>query len=550
MVLHLSIKNYALIQDIQVSLTKGLTIITGETGAGKSILLGALGLLLGKRADLSSVKDASQKCIIEGEFSVKGYNLKTFFKDNDLDYDTHTIIRREILPNGKSRAFVNDTPVGLSQLQVLGGYLVDIHSQQQTNSFATEAYQIEVLDALSGNAATLQAYQNTLTEFSSVSKELEALLSQKETALKELDYHTFLHQELVEASLQSLDQQALETDYQTLNNAEEIQASFAGLDQLFSQENVGIIDRIKNARSLLNAISKFAPTYQELYDRLHSVTIELEDINSSIEHASEGLQVDPAELFRVDQLLQTLYRLQQKHHVSSVKQLLEIESQLSSKINTTLDLDTTIQTLEKQKQKLSDTLLKFASDLHNTRLEAVPILEQKLVSYLALLGLPNAKFKIEITTLPTFKKTGTDSLALYFTANKGGNFGLLKKVASGGEMSRIMLSVKALLSQYKKLPTIVFDEIDTGVSGEIALKMAYIMDQMSSHMQILSITHLPQIAAKGQQHIKVYKEDQHNTTTTHLKQLSEEERIVEIAQMIGGKNITDTTLANAKELLN
>ena len=550
MVLHLSIKNYALIQDIQVSLTKGLTIITGETGAGKSILLGALGLLLGKRADLSSVKDASQKCIIEGEFSVKGYDLKTFFKDNDLDYDTHTIIRREILPNGKSRAFVNDTPVGLSQLQVLGGYLVDIHSQQQTNSFATEAYQIEVLDALSGNAATLQAYQNTLTEFSSVSKELEALLSQKETALKELDYHSFLHQELVEASLQSLDQQALETDYQTLNNAEEIQASFAGLDQLFSQENVGIIDRIKNARSLLNAISKFAPTYQELYDRLHSVTIELEDINSSIEHASEGLQVDPAELFRVDQLLQTLYRLQQKHHVSSVKQLLEIESQLSSKINTTLDLDTTIQTLEKQKQKLSDTLLKFASDLHNTRLEAVPILEQKLVSYLALLGLPNAKFKIEITTLPTFKKTGTDSLALYFTANKGGNFGLLKKVASGGEMSRIMLSVKALLSQYKKLPTIVFDEIDTGVSGEIALKMAYIMDQMSSHMQILSITHLPQIAAKGQQHIKVYKEDQHNTTTTHLKQLSEEERIVEIAQMIGGKNITDTTLANAKELLN
>ena len=550
MVLHLSIKNYALIQDIQVSLTKGLTIITGETGAGKSILLGALGLLLGKRADLSSVKDASQKCIIEGEFSVKGYDLKTFFKDNDLDYDTHTIIRREILPNGKSRAFVNDTPVGLSQLQVLGGYLVDIHSQQQTNSFATEAYQIEVLDALSGNAATLQAYQNTLTEFSSVSKELEALLSQKETALKELDYHTFLHQELVEASLQSLDQQALETDYQTLNNAEEIQASFAGLDQLFSQENVGIIDRIKNARSLLNAISKFAPTYQELYDRLHSVTIELEDIISSIEHASEGLQVDPAELFRVDQLLQTLYRLQQKHHVSSVKQLLEIESQLSSKINTTLDLDTTIQTLEKQKQKLSDTLLKFASDLHNTRLEAVPILEQKLVSYLALLGLPNAKFMIEITTLPTFKKTGTDSLALYFTANKGGNFGLLKKVASGGEMSRIMLSVKALLSQYKKLPTIVFDEIDTGVSGEIALKMAYIMDQMSSHMQILSITHLPQIAAKGQQHIKVYKEDQHNTTTTHLKQLSEEERIVEIAQMIGGKNITDTTLANAKELLN
>ena len=550
MILSLSIKNYALIEDIQVPLTKGLTIITGETGAGKSILLGALGLLLGKRADLGSVKDATQKCIIEGEFSLKGYGLQTLFKDHDLDYDVHTIIRREILPSGKSRAFVNDTPVGLSQLQALGGYLVDIHSQQETNSFATEVFQLEVLDALAGNAPILQGYQNALLEFTSISKQLEKQLSQKEAALKELDYHTFLQQELMEASLHTIDQQALETNYNTLNNAEEIQGSFAEIEQLFSQENTGIIDSVKQARSLLNNISKYAPSYQELYDRLHSVTLELEDVISSIENTSEDLQVDPTELFRINEVLQTLYRLQHKHSVSSVKELADIESNLSSKIYNSQHLDTTIETLEKEKQKLTQALLKLAKDLHDNRVEALPMLEQKLETYLSLLGLPNAKFKVEFTNSPTFKKSGTDNLALYFTANKGGNFGLLKKVASGGEMSRIMLSVKALLSQYKKLPTIVFDEIDTGVSGEIALKMAYIMGEMSTHMQILSITHLPQIAAKGEQHIKVYKEDHQNTTVTHLKQLSQEERIVEIAQMIGGKNITDTTLANAKELLN
>ena len=550
MILSLSIKNYALIEDIQVPLTKGLTIITGETGAGKSILLGALGLLLGKRADLGSVKDATQKCIIEGEFSLKGYGLQPLFKDHDLDYDVHTIIRREILPSGKSRAFVNDTPVGLSQLQALGGYLVDIHSQQETNSFATEVFQLEVLDALAGNAPILQGYQNALSEFTSISKQLEKQLSQKEAALKELDYHTFLQQELMEASLHTIDQQALETNYNTLNNAEEIQGSFAEIEQLFSQENTGIIDSVKQARSLLNNISKYAPSYQELYDRLHSVTLELEDVISSIENTSEDLQVDPTELFRINEVLQTLYRLQHKHSVSSVKELSDIESNLSSKIYNSQHLDTTIETLEKEKQKLTQALLKLAKDLHDNRVEALPMLQQKLETYLSLLGLPNAKFKVEFTTSPTFKKSGTDSLAVYFTANKGGNFGLLKKVASGGEMSRIMLSVKALLSQYKKLPTIVFDEIDTGVSGEIALKMAYIMGEMSTHMQILSITHLPQIAAKGEQHIKVYKEDRQNTTVTHLKQLSQEERIVEIAQMIGGKNITDTTLANAKELLN
>ncbi|MGK0385992.1 MAG: DNA repair protein RecN (Recombination protein N) [Patiriisocius sp.] len=550
MILSLSIKNYALIEDIQVLLTKGLTIITGETGAGKSILLGALSLLLGKRADLKSVKDANQKCIIEGEFSLKGYQLQAIFKENDLDYDVHTIIRREILPSGKSRAFVNDSPVSLSQLQALGAYLVDIHSQHETNSFASESFQLEVLDALAGNAPILKEYQNILGHYASISETLKTQLAQKEAAIKELDYHTFLQQELSEASLNNVNQEDLETSYETLNNAEEIQTSFASIHQLFSQENIGVLDGIKEARNILSTISQYAPTYQELYDRLHSVVIELEDIQASLESTSDSLEANPKELFRINEVLQTVYRLQHKHSVASIAELVEIESNLSSKIYTTLHLDITIEALEKEKQEVASKLVSLAKKLHDNRLGIVPMLKQKLEKNLALLGLPNAQFKVDFNRSETFKQTGTDRIEIYFTANKGGNFGLLKKVASGGEMSRIMLSVKALLAQYKQLPTIVFDEIDTGVSGEIALKMADIMGVMSDHMQLLSITHLPQIAAKGEHHIKVYKEDSDTSTVTYLKHLTEEERIVEIAQMIGGKNITDTTLANAKELLN
>jgi DNA repair protein RecN (Recombination protein N) len=550
MILSLSIKNYALIEDIQVPLNKGLTIITGETGAGKSILLGALALLLGKRADLKSVKNASQKCIIEGEFSLKGYQLQPIFNENNLDYDVHTIIRREILPSGKSRAFVNDSPVGLSKLQALGAYLVDIHSQHETNSFASESFQLEVLDALVGNAPILQEYQNILGHYASISETLQKQLAQKEAAIKKLDYHTFLQQELTEASLDTVNQEGLETTYEILNNAVEIQTSFVSIHQLFSQENIGFIDGVKEARNILGTISKYAPSYQELYDRLHSVVIELEDIQASLESALDSLESDPEELFKINEVLQTVYRLQHKHSVTTIAELVKIESNLRSKIDTTLHLDTSIKTLEKEKQEAASKLASLAKNLHDNRLGIVPMLKQKLEKNLALLGLPNAQFKIDLNRSDTFKQTGTDRIKIYFTANKGGTFGVLKKVASGGEMSRIMLSVKALLAQYKQLPTIVFDEIDTGVSGEIALKMADIMGVMSDHMQLLSITHLPQIAAKGEHHIKVYKEDNDISTVTHLKHLTEEERIVEIAQMIGGKNITDTTLANAKELLN
>lgn len=550
MILSLSIKNYALIEDIQVPFTNGLTIITGETGAGKSILLGALSLVLGKRADVTSVKDATQKCIIEAEFSLKGYRLESLFNENNLDYDVHTIIRREILPSGKSRAFVNDSPVGLSQLQALGRYLVDIHSQHETNNFATESFQLEVLDAMAGNFPKLSQYQQALAQYDKVSALLKAQISQREIAIKELDYHTFLQQELTDANLSNVNQESLETRYEKLNNAEEIQTSFATIHQLFSQENMGSIDRLKEARNVLAAVCKYAPSYQELFDRLHSVVLELEDIHETVEVHASSFEVNPQELFRINELLQTVYKLQHKHNVTTIEALISIENDLSKKINDTQHLDSEIEALEGTLHTLKLSLEKMAKQLHDNRVAVIPVLKQKLETSLSMLGLPNAQFKVDFKISETFKKTGTDIVEIYFTANKGSAFGLLKKVASGGEMSRIMLSVKAMLATYKNLPTIVFDEIDTGVSGEIALKMATIMEKMSEHMQLLSITHLPQIAAKGAQHINVYKEDRDTTTVTLLKQLTEEERIVEIAQMIGGKNITDTTLANAKELLN
>ncbi|GEQ86652.1 DNA repair protein RecN [Patiriisocius marinistellae] len=550
MILSLSIKNYALIEDIRVDLDNGLTIITGETGAGKSILLGALSLLMGKRADSSSVKNASIKCIIEGEFSLKNYNLSGVFSDNDLDYDAHTIIRREILPSGKSRAFVNDTPVSLNQLQSLGEHLVDIHSQNETRSFASEEFQFEVLDALAGNFPILNDYGNLLSEYNSVSKELQMQTELKNEALKELDYNSFLQSELAEANLTKLNQEELEAIFNTLDNAETIEESFASLMQLFSHEEIGTIETAKEARGVIGKISNFTDAYKEIHERLNSIVIELEDIFDAVERASLKVEADPNELATVNERLQILYKLQQKHNVNTVEELIIIENELSSKISTTLHLDTIIEAMIIEKKLLFNKLENIAEKLHKKRKSAVPQFLQKIKVYLDMLGLPNAKFDFVFSKVDSFKKNGTDVLQVNFTANKGSSLGPLKKVASGGEMSRIMLSVKAVLAKYRKLPTLVFDEIDTGVSGEVALKMATIMGGMSKEMQLISITHLPQIASKGAQHIKVFKEDVNNKTITQMQRLTDEERIVEIAQMISGNKITDTALANARELLN
>lgn len=550
MITTLAIKNYALIDDIRVDFNSGLTIITGETGAGKSILLGALSLVLGKRADVSSVKDASKKCVIEAEFAIDHYHLQPIFEENELDYESHTIIRREILPNGKSRAFINDTPVALHQLQALGPHLVDIHSQHETLTLSSEAFQMEVIDVLADNLGLLREYELQLESFKKLSTTLLEVKNSKETATKELDYNTFLYNELKEAHLERLNQQELEDTYATLNNSEEIQESLAKIHRLFSEEQIGTLATAKEARLSLGKLRSFSSEYEVLWNRLNSVIIELEDLEETVEELVATVEADPQKLQEVNDGLQTLYKLQQKHSLATVEELMGLQTELEEKIDITLTMDDRILELEKQLSEVKGSALQTAETLRDKRLRAIPQLKQKLESFLKELGLPNAQFQFELMPSEGFRRTGTDTLDLLFTANKGLPFGSLKKVASGGELSRIMLAVKAVLTQYKKLPTIIFDEIDSGVSGEIAHKMATIMSEMSKSMQLFSITHLPQIAAKGEHHIKVYKEDDEAVTVTRLKTLNDDERVVEIAQMIGGKKVTDSAIAHAKELLN
>lgn len=546
----LVIKNYALIDDIRVDFRSGMTSITGETGAGKSILLGALSLLLGKRADLSSVKDPAVKCIVEAHFSVDAYHLEPLFSENDLDYDHHTIIRREILPSGKSRAFVNDTPVTLVQLQALAPFLVDIHSQHETLQVATEDYQMEVIDALADNGSLLKQYRNSLARYNEVEHELSALKQKKSEAIKELDFNTFLLNELKEAHLEDLDQEALEETYETLSNTEDIQDNFVQVIKLMEEEPIGTIETSKEARLALGKIKDFATTYQGFWDRLNSVIIELEDLLEEIKTTAEDIVADPSRLVEVTTTLQTIYKLQQKHSVGTVSELRELQAELEEKVSTTLELDDRISDLEKRSKALSDDVIKMGEKLHAKRKNAIPELKKQLEAILNRLGLPNAQFQFKLDVISSFKAFGINSLALLFSANKGVEPGLLKKVASGGEMSRIMLAIKSVLAKYKNLPTLIFDEIDTGVSGEIANKMADIMVQMSANMQVLTITHLPQIAARGDSHLKVYKQDIEQVTSTYLKELKGEERVLEIAEMLGGKKISDAAIANAKELLN
>ncbi len=550
MITTLAIRNYALIEDIRVDMNQGLTVITGETGAGKSIILGALALLLGKRADISSVKDSSKKCIVEGHFSIENYGLQPVFEENDLDYELQTIIRREILPNGKSRAFVNDTPVALSQLQAIAPLLVDVHSQHETLEVVSENYQLEVIDALAGNSKILKTYEKQLNEFRQNEEELEALKSQKVSATKELEYNTFLYNELKQAGLQGLNQQDLEETYETLNNAEDIQSAFSQVDKLLNEEPIGTLETAKEARITLGRIKGFSSAFDDYWQRLNSAIIELEDLSEEMQNTSEQVASDPQMLSEVNEKLQQLYKLQQKHGLATLEELLELQNSLEEKVNTTLGLDDRIAKLEIQGKRFSETAHKSATEISKERAKAIPQLKKQLEEVLSLLGLPNAQFQFNLETSQDFRKNGTDTLELLFTANKGMSMGPLKKVASGGEMSRIMLAIKSVLAKYKKLPTIIFDEIDTGVSGEIANKMAFIMLEMSGNMQVLSITHLPQIAARGEHHLKVYKEDINQVTVTHLKKLDKEERISEIAQMLGGKNISEAAIANAKELLN
>lgn len=550
MLVSLSIKNFALIEQLEMNFSNQFSIITGETGAGKSILLGALGLILGNRADLSSLKDKEQKCIIEAHFNVDNYQLQSFYKENDIDYETVTIIRREILPSGKSRAFINDSPVNLEELKALGAYLIDIHSQNQTQELSNEEYQIKILDAIGNNASLLNEYQQKLSNYKKTKKSLQELIDTKETISKEADYNAFLLQELVTAQLKEGEQQELENTLEKLSNVELIKENLDKSIAVISEEQYGIIQNLKEVKISLQKIAPLSPSYIDVLERISSALIEIDDVYVELQNQTERVNEDPEKLALVNQKLQLLYSLQKKHNVSSVAELMDIQKQLDTKVILAEDIDAEILKLEQLLEEETLLLNTLASQISKNRSNAVPVLTQKITSILESLGMPNAQFQMDISPTSSFLTSGRDVIQLLFSANKGTDFGLLKKVASGGEMSRIMLAVKAILANYSKLPTIIFDEIDTGVSGEIAHKMGDIMKAMSDNMQVFAITHLPQIAAKGNQHYKVYKTELEDSTISELKLLQKEERIVEIAEMLSGKNISDSAINHAKALLN
>ncbi|GAB2776273.1 DNA repair protein RecN [Salinimicrobium soli] len=546
----LSIKNYALIEDIQMNLKDGFTIITGETGAGKSIMLGALSLLLGKRADFSAIRDADKKCVIEGTFDISSYGLQGIFASEDLDYETHTIIRREILPSGKSRAFVNDTPANLSSLQVLGERLLDIHSQHETLSLGDNEYQFLVIDSLAGNSEKLKTYKESLKELKSLQKKLHNLKEEQAQATKEYDYNLFLLTELQQAKLEPGMQEELEERYEELSNVEQLTEQLGGAINLIQQEEIGAAASLKEARNNLQRIAGISSNYQQLFERLQSVNIELDDIASDLESYLDKVEANPEELAQVNDKLQVLYNLQKKHMVSTVEELKSIQEDLAQKVSVSENAEEEIAKAEKEITAQKEVLQKQAAEIHSSRNTVIPKFIKEVETILADLGMPNASLKIELEKQKEFFPNGQDKLSWLLSANKGGSYNDIRKAASGGELSRIMLAVKSILATYSSLPTIIFDEIDTGVSGDIAQKMAVILQKMGNSMQVIAITHLPQIAGKGSSHFKIYKEDAAHSTITNIKELKEEERVEELAMMLGGKNISDSAVAHAKALLN
>ena len=550
MLTSLSIKNYALIEDINIALQPGFTIITGETGAGKSIMLGALGLLLGDRADFSSIRDAEKKCIIEGSFSITNYKLENFFKKEDLDYEKQSIIRREILPSGKSRAFINDTPVKITALQKLGTYLIDIHSQHETLSLGNAEYQFKVIDTIAKNESVILQYKKELKDYKLLLNRFEELKEKQSQAAKEYDYNVFLLNELEEANLKEGMLEELEERYEELNNVEELTENLSAAINLLQQEEIGSLDNLKAVRSSLSKIAQFSANYENFHERVQSVIIELDDLEAEMTDALDRVEANPEELEVVNNKLQVVYNLQKKHNAENIEELLAIIKDLQEKVSVTENAESALvevqAAIKDQEEKLGTT----ADKLHQNREKIIPAFIEQTEQILKDLGMPNARLNIELQLDKEFLSNGRDRLEWYLAANKGGSFKEIKKAASGGELSRIMLAVKSILAAQSNLPTIIFDEIDTGVSGEIAKKMGEILKKMGNNMQVIAITHLPQIAGKGATHFKIFKEDNEIATQTKIIRLEENDRIEELALMLGGNTKSDSARAHAKALLN
>ena len=546
------IQNYALIESLDINFHPGFSVITGETGAGKSIILGAIGLLVGQRADIKAIKTGANKCIVEARFHIASYELESFFEEHDLEYEEgECILRRELYASGKSRAFINDTPASLAQMKELGEKLIDVHSQHQNLLLNHEDFQLSVLDILAHDEKELQVYKETYSAFKKVSKELSDIQQQAEKNRQDEDYIRFQVEQLEEANLQAGEQETLEQEAETLTHAEEIQSSLYKVDQLMASDEMTLLSVTKDCMQTLQGISRVYAPAQEWIERLNSCYIELKDLAHEIANASEEVEFNPTRLDYVNERLNLIYTLQQKHRVSTVEELIDIAEDYRSKLDAITSYDDRIEELKKQKETIYNKVLEQASVLTTRRLDAAKEIEKQMQAYLVPLGMPNVRFAVELETKKEPDTKGMDSVNFLFSANKNGMLQQVASIASGGEIARVMLSLKAMIAGAVKLPTIIFDEIDTGVSGSIAEKMALIMQEMGqADRQVISITHLPQIAAKGANHYKVYKEDTETGTNSHIRQLNQKERIHEIANMLSGATLTEAALNNAKALLN
>jgi DNA repair protein RecN (Recombination protein N) len=557
----LNINNYALIDNLEIGFDSGLNILTGETGAGKSIILGALSLILGQRAESKYFFNQQKKCVIEGTFKINGFHLADFFEENDLDYETETVLRREISADGKSRAFVNDTPVNLTALKQLGEKLIDIHSQHATLEINDPEFQLLVVDSVARHSDLLFDYQTKFRAYKKSLSKLNQLIAESDKAKADLDYFQFQFDELEKGALVADEQEHLELELNTLNNAEEIKRNLLNANYLLQDGEAAALIQLKEAGQALGSIEKYNPAVAELHQRINSAIIELKDVAAEIDGIEQHTFIDEARAEEVNTRLSMIYNLQKKHRVSTNAELLQIQDELSEKIQQALFSDEAIEKLQKQIAADKAELEKLAAQLSANRKKAIPDIEKQVLATLAEMGMANSSLKIEqipprppagggvAEQAPLLTATGIDNIRFLFSANKGHALAEMSKVASGGELSRLMLSIKSIVAQYTALPTIIFDEIDTGVSGEVANKVGQIMERLAQNLQVITITHLPQIASKGQSHYFVYKDDSEAATFTRIKQLSNDERVLEIAKMLSGDKPGESALQNARELL-
>ena len=549
MLKNILIRNYALIDELEIDLAKGLTIITGETGAGKSILLGALGLLMGDRADVTALYDPSKKCLVEGTFNLKDYDLKDFFLVHDLEYDVEIIIRREVNPEGKSRAFINDSPVTISVLKLISSRLIDVHAQHETLHLNEAAFQLHALDAVAETSELVAAYKLKFRLFKKNSEQLQSLQEQELKDKKELDYFNFQFNELDTAQLIPGQQSVLEAELETIENAEFIKGGLSNAYFVLAGADKSLIDALTEVKNTLAQLAKFNPSIATLNDRVQSSHIELKDIASELEALEGNIVHDPKKADIVQEKLDVIYRLQQKHNVKTIDELIILKTDLEQKITAIGSLEEQIKKLAMELEAVQKHLADLAGKLTKRRAAAAPQFSKSVKETLTQLGMANAELNISMEQLKEYKETGLDKVTFLFSANKGSDAQPLSKVASGGELSRFMLSLKSLLAKHTALPTIIFDEIDAGISGDIAAKTGSILEKMAATMQVITITHLPQVACKGKTHLFVYKQEQGKRTVTRIKQLNKDERVEEIAKMLSAGKVGEAALRNAKELL-